>query len=190
VYLTHTETRDLTPRLLTILETAGIRATVLKAGTVAADRREEWVAARVRDGVEVVLSHPRLVQTGLDLLDFPSLVWFEPDYSVDTVRQASRRSWRIGQRQPVEVTFLVYARTLQADALGLIAATVRSALSVEGELPEEGLAALEGDGQDVFLALARRLTERGAGAEESLEELFARTRRFEVEADDFLTEGD
>jgi hypothetical protein len=57
------------------------------------------------------------------------------------------------------VTFLVYAQTLQADALGLIAAKVRSALTMEGELPENGLAALEGDNHDVFLALARRLIE-------------------------------
>jgi hypothetical protein len=92
LYLTHTESCDLTPRLRQILEDAGIRVAVLKAGTVAADRREEWVAARVREGVDLMISHPRLVQTGLDLLDFPSLVWYQPDYSVYTVRQASRRS--------------------------------------------------------------------------------------------------
>ena len=66
LYLTHTESRDLTPRLWTILEGAGIRVAILKAGTVSADQREEWVAARIREDVDVVLSHPRLVQTGLD----------------------------------------------------------------------------------------------------------------------------
>jgi hypothetical protein len=66
LYLTHTESRDLTPRLWTILEGAGIRVAILKAGTVSADQREEWVAARIREDVDVVLSHPRLVQTGLN----------------------------------------------------------------------------------------------------------------------------
>src|SRR4051794_30591908 len=92
------------------------------------------------------------------------------------LRQASRRSWRIGQRQPVEVTFLAYDGTLQADALGLVAAKTRASLMVEGELPEEGLAALDGDGGDVFLALARRLANPASGAEDqarSLEALFA-----------------
>ena len=131
---------------------------VLKAGTVPADRREDWVAARVRDGAEILICHPRLVQTGLDLIDWPSIVFYEPEYNVYVVRQASRRSWRIGQRQPVEVTHLVYGGTLQADALALVAAKMRSALMVDGELPEDGLAALEGDGQDTILALARRRT--------------------------------
>ena len=34
-------------------------------------------------------------------------------------QQASRRSWRIGQTQPVQVVFMAYRNTLQADALKL-----------------------------------------------------------------------
>jgi len=63
-YLTHTETRDLSPRLRGILERAGFRVAVLKANSVSPDRREEWVAARVREGVDILLTQPRLVQTG------------------------------------------------------------------------------------------------------------------------------
>jgi hypothetical protein len=161
---------------------------ILKAGTVSADRRKGWVSARVGEGVDAVMSHRRLVQTGMDLLDFPSLVWYQPDYSTYTVRQASRRSWRIGQRRPVEVTFLVYAQTLQADALGLIAAKVRSALTIEGELPENGLASLEGDDHDVFLALARRLIGTNGESDQSLEEILASVRQSESEADDYLVD--
>ena len=146
---------------LPTLENAGFRVGVLKADTVSAERREEWVAARVQSGLDVLITNPRLVQTGLDLVDFPSIAWVEVDYSVYVLRQASRRSWRIGQRQPVEVTFLAYEGTLQAEALGLVAAKTRASLMVEGELPEEGLAALGGDGGDVFLELARRLADGG-----------------------------
>ncbi len=189
VYITHTEKRDISPRLRTLLEREGFRVAVLKASTVAADRREEWVAARVRESVDVLICHPRLVQTGLDLVDWPSIVWYETEYSVYVMRQASRRSWRIGQRQPVEVTFFVYEGTLQAEALALVAAKMRSALMVEGELPEDGLAALEGDGQDVFLSLARRLTNQAPTDGQSLEALFAQTRSAEAEAEDFMVEG-
>jgi hypothetical protein len=185
-YLAHTETRDLSPRLSAILERAGIRVAVLKAATVPPERREEWVAARVKEGVEVLLTQPRLVQTGLDLVAFPSIVWLEPEYSIYTMRQASRRSWRIGQREPVEVSFLVYERTLQAEALALVAAKLRSSLMVEGELPEDGLAALD-DGQDLFLALARQLAGSGGTSDgHSLEALFARTKAQEAAADDLL----
>ena len=64
---------------------------------------------------------------------------------------------------------------------------------VEGELPEEGLAALDGDGGDVYLALARRLAGSEAGVDskaQSLEALFAEARRSEDEADELLAEGD
>ena len=105
------------------------------------------------------------------------------------MRQASRRSWRIGQRQQVEVTYLVYEGTLEAEALALVAAKLRSSLMIEGELPEEGLAALDGDGQEVFLALARRLTEQRTDDAQSLEALFAQTRAIAVQADDYLVDG-
>jgi hypothetical protein len=176
MYITHTGRRDISPRLRTVLEQEGLRVAVLKSDTVAADRREEWLAARVREGVDVMICHPRLVQTGLDLIAWPSICWYQTDFSVYVMRQASRRSWRIGQRQPVEIIHLVYEGTLQAEALALVAAKMRSALMIEGELPEDGLAALEGDSQDVLLALARRLTDQGSGDRDSLEALFAQRR--------------
>ena len=76
----------------------GFRAAVLKADTVAPDRREAWVEEKVKQGIDVLICHPRLVQTGLDLIDFPTIVWDEIDYSTYVMRQASRRSWRIGRR--------------------------------------------------------------------------------------------
>ena len=81
--------------------------------------------------------HPRLAYAGLDLIEFPNIVWFETDYSVYTMRQASRRSWRIGQTEPVKVVFMAYRNTLQADALKLVAQKLQSSLAVEGELPED-----------------------------------------------------
>ena len=98
--------------------------------------------------METLVCHPRLVQTGLDLLDFPTIVWAETDYSVYTMRQASRRSWRIGQTEPVQVVFMAYRNTLQADALKLVAQKLQSLLAVEGGLPEDGLAAHGDDGDE------------------------------------------
>lgn len=188
VYITHTERRDLSPRLRAILEGADLRVAVLKADTVPPDRREAWVGARVAEGIDVLLCHPRLVQTGLDLIDFPSIVWYETEYSVYVLRQASRRSWRIGQREPVEVTYLVYEDTLQAEALALVAAKLRAALLVDGELPEDGLAALEGDGQDLFVTLARRLVDGDGGESRSLEALFTQRQAIEAAGGAYLVD--
>ena len=72
VYLTHTEARDLSPRLVGLLAGAGSAVAVLKAGTVPPERREAWVEARVRAGADVLLTHPRLVATGLDYVEYRS----------------------------------------------------------------------------------------------------------------------
>ncbi len=71
VYATHTGTRDITERMEQFLSQHGFKVAVLKADTVAPDRRESWVDERVKQGVDVLVCHPRLVQTGLDLVDFP-----------------------------------------------------------------------------------------------------------------------
>ena len=190
VYITHTATRDISPRLESVLRGAGFRVATLKSDTVSADRREEWVERRVKEGLDVLLVHPRLVQTGLDLIQFATICWYEVEYSVYTMRQASRRSWRIGQRLPVQVVYFAYRGTLQAQALALVAKKLQSSLAVEGELVEEGLAAHGDEGDDLLMALARSLTERVEASEDSLEGLFAGVRQTEQEIEAALRPDD
>ena len=187
VYATHTGTRDITGRMEEFLGRHGFKVAVMKADAVPPERREAWVAQRVEEGVDVLVCHPRLVQTGLDLVDFPTICWYETDYSVYTMRQASRRSWRIGQTEPVQVVFMAYRNTLQADALKLVAKKLQSSLAVEGELPEDGLAAYGDDGDDLMLALARKIV---AGEEDadSLESVFAQAQQVAAEAEALLVD--
>ena len=189
VYATHTGTRDITGRMDDILTRHGFRVAVMKADAVAPERREAWVADRVGEGVDVLVCHPRLVQTGLDLVDFPTIAWFETDYSVYVMRQASRRSWRIGQDRPVRVVFMAYRNSLQADALTLVAKKLQSSLAVEGELPEDGLAAFGDDGDDLMLALARKIV---SGEEEDeanpVEAVFAWAKGVEASAEEYLVD--
>ena len=135
----------------------------------------------------MLVCHQRLVQTGLDLVEFPTIAWAETDYSVYTMRQASRRSWRIGQTEPVQVVFMAYRNTLQADALKLVAQKLQSSLAVEGELPEDGLAAYGDDDDDLMLALARKIV---AGEEDasSLESVFAQAQQVAAEAEALLVD--
>ena len=101
------------------------------------------------------------------------------------MRQASRRSWRIGQTQPVQVVFMAYRNTLQADALKLVAKKLQSYLAVEGELPEDGLAAFGDDGDDLMLALARKIVagDQDAG---SVKSVFEQARQVAAEAEALL----
>ena len=187
VYATHTGTRDITGRMEEFLSRHGFKVAVMKADAVPPERREAWVAKRVEESVDVLVCHPRLVQTGLDLVEFPTICWYETDYSVYTMRQASRRSWRIGQAEPVQVVFMAYRNTLQADALKLVAKKLQSSLAVEGELPEDGLAAYGDDGDDLLLALARKIV---AGEEDdgSVESIFEQARQVAAEAEALLVD--
>ena len=190
VYVTHTGTRDVTERMDDILTRHGFRVAVMKADAVAPEKREAWVADRVKQGIGVLICHPRLVQTGLDLIDFPTLVWGEVDYSVYVMRQASRRSWRIGQTRPVKVVFMSYKNTLQADSLKLVVKKLQSSLAVEGELPEDGLAAYGDDGEDLMMALARKVVsgdEEDADAE-AVEAALAQARDAEVSPEELLVD--
>ena len=97
----------------------------------------------------------------------------------------------------MKVVFMSYRNTLQADALKLVAKKMQSSLAVEGELPEDGLAAYGDDGDDMMMALARKLVvdhDRGIvrGDEEdeaeTMEEVFAQARNAESEAEELLVD--
>ena len=189
VYATHTGTRDITGRLETLLSRHGFRTAVMKADRVEPKQREAWVAKRVKEGIDVLICHPRLVQTGLDLIAFPTICWFETDYSVYTMRQASRRSWRIGQTQPVKVVFMAYRSTLQADALKLVAQKLQSSLAVEGDLPEDGLAAYGDTGDALMMALARKLVS-GETDDAPVEDIFTQAQQVAAQAEQLLVDAD
>jgi hypothetical protein len=122
-------------------------------------KREAWYARQIKEGVQVVISHPKLVETGLDLLDFPTILFYESGYSLHTLRQASRRSWRIGQRRPVRVKFLCYEGTMQTACLCLMGKKLLVALTMQGKFAGEGLQNIDED-DDMLSAMARELVER------------------------------
>jgi hypothetical protein len=80
-------------------------------------RREDWIAEQLDRGIDVLITNPELVKTGLDLLEFPTIVFMQSGYNVYSLQQAARRSWRIGQKQPVRVIYLGYANTSQMTCL-------------------------------------------------------------------------
>lgn len=164
VYVTYTGTRDVAGRLAGVLEKAGIGTAVLRAGLPEPAGREKWIQDRIKEGAWCVVANADLVKTGLDLYEFPELVFYQTGYSIYTLRQASRRSWRIGQTRPVRVTFLSYQDTMQEAALRLIGSKLRASLAIEGKFSGEGLLAMC-EGEDLTLALAKVLIEGMAGLE-------------------------
>src|SRR6202140_1264750 len=158
VFAVYTQKHDVTARIQRILNDEGIRTAVLRA-SVDTSKREAWYERQIKDGVQVVICHPKLVETGLDLLDFPTILFYESGYSLHTLRQASRRSWRIGQRRPVRVKFLCPEATMQTSCLRLMGKKLLVALTMEGKFAGEGLQNIDED-DDMLSAMARELVER------------------------------
>jgi hypothetical protein len=158
----YTAKRDVTSRLERVLSQEGIRVSVLTS-QVPPDQREAWYERRLREGMQVCVAHPRLVSVGMDLVWAPSIYFLQTGYSIYTLRQASRRSWRIGQRSNVVVRFLTYNDTMQTSCLRLMGKKLLVSLAMEGKFSNEGLQGIEDD-DDVLTAMARELvTEKGVG---------------------------
>lgn len=158
IFLEHTGTRDLIPELTERLENSGIKTLVLRSDTVATQGREEWLQKMVKDeNPDVLICNPNLVKTGLDLLDFPTIVYFQTGMSIYTMRQSSRRSWRIGQKKPIKVYFMAYRQTAQERALKLIATKLETSNAVEGKLAADGLSAMSSGDGSMVLAMARSI---------------------------------
>ena len=126
--------------------------------SVDAAKREDWVADQVERGIDVLITNPELVKTGLDLLEFPTIVFMQSGFNVYTMLQAARRSWRIGQMHDVRVIFLGYAGTSQMECLRLMAKKIAVSQSTSGDMPESGLDVLnDNEGESIEMALARDL---------------------------------
>ncbi|WP_375576608.1 DEAD/DEAH box helicase family protein [Paracidovorax oryzae] len=157
VYSIYSGTRDTTARLRLLLEARGFKVGVLRA-SVDASKREDWVADQVERGIDVLITNPELVKTGLDLFDFPTIAFMQSGFNVYTMLQAARRSWRIGQEHEVHVVFFGYAGTSQMECLRLMAKKIAVSQSTSGEMPESGLDVLnESEGESIEVALAREL---------------------------------
>ena len=164
VYVQYTDKRDVLARLEGLLKKQGLKVGVLRSNVELA-KREEWIAEH-GPRCDVVLSHPKLVETGLDLFskrpgghNFTTLVFYETGYDLFTLRQAARRSWRIGQKLPCRVVYMYYTGTLQERAMALMGKKLSAAQALEGKFSSEGLAAMAGD-ESLEMALAKSLASK------------------------------
>ena len=167
---------DTQERLHKLLTEKGVKAAILDQKVPTA-QREAWVDKRVHEGVKVLIVNPSLVETGLDLNAFTTLVFYNIAFNLYVFRQASRRSWRINQTAPkVEIYMLYYADTMQQKALRLMASKLAAATVIEGQISDEGLAAMS-DCQDLTTQLAKELMR---GLKDDVEDLAASFRKMAI----------
>jgi superfamily II DNA or RNA helicase len=153
VYFTQTHRRDARPRVQRALEAAGLKVTVLNSD-VPPEKREEWLEKACEKDFDVMLTNGRLVETGMDLLFASTIIQYGTEYSVSSLRQSVRRSWRLGQKNPVRVVFLSYGKTMQETAMSLISRKMRASEMIDGD-ETGGLGQFDDSGSNFFLELAQ-----------------------------------
>jgi ribosomal protein S27AE len=158
VYLRQTGTRDIQPRLAQALQAVGLRALILPDG-VAARQREAWIADHAAD-LDVLLVNPRKVETGLDLVAFATVVFYEIEYSLASFWQAMRRVWRLGQTQPVKIAYAVYQHTMEEAGLALLGQKLRAAQLLYGDDASSAISDEADDDGDFLAELAARVLAR------------------------------
>ncbi len=163
VYVQRVNNRDVAGRLSKLLADSGLRSGILRS-SISPREREEWIYKKGKD-LDVCISHPDLVKTGLDLFapdgnhNFPTLVFYQTGYNTFTMRQASRRSWRIGQKLTCKTVFMYYAISMQERCMTHMGKKMAACEAIDGKFSAEGLAAMAGE-DDATMALAKALVDK------------------------------
>ena len=148
VYARQTGTRDIRGRLQAILNRAGITSVAILDPKIPPRKREKWLQ---QHPARVLITNPKLVETGLDLVQYSTVIFYEVQYSLYTLWQACRRVWRLGQTRPVKCYYLAYESTLEEQAYALIGQKIKAAQLLYGD---EVASALVDDPGDSSLVMA------------------------------------
>lgn len=152
LYYHWTNRTNVAERMSDLLEEAGLRVTVLDSTSASSRDREAWIKERTPE-TDVLICNPALVETGLDLLDYTSIIFYQVGYNIFTMRQASKRSYRLNQTKDVKVYFVYYEDTVQEQALSLMATKLQASQAIEGDFSEEGLHAMSNN-EDLLTQIA------------------------------------
>jgi len=121
-------------RLQKVLKDHGIQSEILDVSTTSSDGRFEWLEKQKEKGTKVLIMSMSLVQVGLDLMEWPTIIYFQLHDDINVLRQSSRRSWRLGQSKLCKVLYLVNGKTQQMAQFQRLMSRRINALLVEGRI--------------------------------------------------------
>lgn len=157
---------DTTERIRTLASRRNLSCGCLHA-SVHPVKREQWIAEQAPD-MDCIISHPKLIETGIDLFsttgmgprkrpyNMCTLIWLSTGMELNTLRQASARHWRIGQPLECRTHFLYYRDTAQQHAITLMAKKLLAAEYLEGNMEGGGLMEESGE-TSMELAIVRQM---------------------------------
>jgi len=179
---TGTEESNVSYRLKSILEkycNLEGRVDIIHSTSPVAAEREAHFHKRAAEGIKVFITNPMNVETGLDFCfkhdgktyNYPTLIFYQTSYSLATIWQASRRAYRLNQKEECRVFYLAYENTLQAAAIDIMARKQVATAAIQGHFSAEGLSAMA-KGVDARTQLAQALAKDDMSDRESLENMF------------------
>ncbi|GIN41546.1 DUF6094 domain-containing protein [Heyndrickxia oleronia] len=133
IYTNYTQEYRTNQRIQMVLKRNGVDPVILD-GKISADQRFDWLEDQTKKGTKVIITNQRLVELGLDLLAFPTIIFWQMNDDINTVRQAAKRSHRLGQHLHCEVLYLVNDKTQQMAQFQRLMSRRVSALLVEGAI--------------------------------------------------------
>ncbi len=169
-----------TERLMAIIEEhVKVKTEVLHSASPAPAEREAWMHDQAERGVRIFITNPRCVETGLDFCwtkngvdyNFPTLIFYQLGYSLFTVWQASRRAYRLIQKEECRVYYMAYEETVQTSVISLIAQKQVATSAIQGKFSTEGIAAMA-SGVDERVALAAAMSSSDYQTGNSLQGMF------------------
>jgi len=125
--------------------------------SIKSEKIGDWFVSSSKKYDVVIVPYKR-VATGLDIPQYPEVVFYEEEYNVRELQQAARRPYRaVIQKNPVHINFLVQEGP-QAIAMHLISEKIAASKIVEGEVySEDGVEAFAID--SIEIALKQRLAD-------------------------------
>ena len=159
IYCTHTNEKATWTRIVDILNDhpslPNVKCAFMNSKGAAETRlsRLEQLAEKN----DIVIIQPQAVETGLNLQQFPTIIWYEPHLSIYTSEQASARSHRINQKDEVRIYYLAYAGTYQERQLRLLADKRDVSSTITGVINEDSLSNLNAKQMNLREILAKEI---------------------------------
>lgn len=152
---------------------------VLESSSPSAAERETWIHKKAAAGAKVFITNPRCVETGLDLCfqfegrvyNYPTLIFYQMGYNMFTIWQASRRAYRLNQREECRNYYLASEGTVQPAVIKLIAEKQVATAAIQGHFSAEGLAAMA-QGVDARLKLIQAIASNDTESQNELQGMF------------------
>ena len=138
LFATYTGEKGVSKRLMDILSNE-FQIAELKGSKVKLEKREEWIEKEYQKGTQIILTNPEVVATGLDIIQYPTIYYYEIPTNTKTLRQSECRNLRPTQTKECRIYYSYYRETIQEDLLLLQSSKKASSLALEGVFSDDML---------------------------------------------------